>query len=56
MILLTGNHRAAHERHIVVCSTALQYDLIFDFLNEFYAHRKNQVKFLIKRLFFKKSK
>ncbi|CAF0855636.1 unnamed protein product, partial [Brachionus calyciflorus] len=37
-----STHRAAHERHIVVCSTALQYDLIFDFLNEFYAHRKNQ--------------
>jgi hypothetical protein len=38
-----SSHRAAHERHIVVCSTNLQYDIIFDFLHEFYAHRKNHV-------------
>jgi hypothetical protein len=43
-----SRHRAAHEKHIVVCSTALQYDLIIDFLNEFYAHRKNHVNFYLK--------
>lgn len=37
-----STHRAVSEKHIVVCTTALQYDLIIDFLNEFYAHRKNQ--------------
>ena len=36
-------HRATHEKHIVFCSNALYYDTIFDFINEFYAHRKNQV-------------
>ena len=38
-----SSHRAVSEKHIVVCTTAVQYDLIIDFLNEFYAHRKNQV-------------
>ncbi len=38
-----SSHRSMHERHIVVCTTALSYDIIVDFLNEFYAHRKNQV-------------
>jgi hypothetical protein len=38
--------QAALEKHIVVIATSLQYDIIFDFLNEFYAHRKNQVKLI----------
>jgi hypothetical protein len=39
--------QAALEKHIVVIATSLQYDIIFDFLNEFYAHRKNQVPLLL---------
>ena len=38
-----SSQQAALERHIVVIATSLQYDIIVDFLNEFYAHRKNQV-------------
>ena len=33
-----SKHRAESEKHVVVCSTTLQYNIIMDFLNEFYAH------------------
>ncbi|XP_022094586.1 potassium channel subfamily T member 1-like isoform X4 [Acanthaster planci] len=33
-----SQHRAESGKHVVVCATVLQYDLITDFLNEFYAH------------------
>ncbi|XP_043217025.1 potassium channel subfamily T member 2-like isoform X2 [Amphibalanus amphitrite] len=33
-----SSHRAANEKHVVVCSTTLHADTIMDFLNEFYAH------------------
>jgi len=33
-----SRHRAETERHVVVCSTTLQPNIIMDFLNEFYAH------------------
>ncbi|XP_033642765.1 potassium channel subfamily T member 2-like isoform X2 [Asterias rubens] len=33
-----SQHRAESGKHVVVCATILQYDLITDFLNEFYAH------------------
>ncbi len=33
-----SKQRAESERHVVVCSTTLQQNLIMDFLNEFYAH------------------
>lgn len=33
-----SRQRAESERHVVVCSTTLQSNLIMDFLNEFYAH------------------
>lgn len=34
---------AKNDKHVVLCCTDLEYDLICDFLTEFYAHRKNQV-------------
>ena len=33
-----SRHRAENEKHVVVCSTTLQQNIIMDFLNEFYAH------------------
>lgn len=33
-----SRHRAENERHVVVCSTTLEPNIIMDFLNEFYAH------------------
>ena len=38
-----SSHRAQTEKHVVVCTTTLQADLVMDFLNEFYAHAKLQV-------------
>ena len=37
-----SRQRAETEKHVVVCSTTLQQNLIMDFLNEFYAHPKLQ--------------
>jgi potassium channel subfamily T protein 1 len=37
-----SKQRAESEKHVVVCSTSLQPNLIMDFLNEFYAHPKLQ--------------
>jgi hypothetical protein len=34
--LNTGSHRSKNIKHVVLCSATLQYDLIIDFLNEFY--------------------
>lgn len=39
-----SRHRAENERHVVVCSTTLQTNIIMDFLNEFYAHPMLQVQ------------
>ena len=39
-----SSHRAQTEKHVVVCATTLHADTIMDFLNEFYAHPKLQVK------------
>lgn len=33
-----SRQRALTERHVVVCATTLQQNIIMDFLNEFYAH------------------
>lgn len=33
-----SRQRAENERHVVVCSTTVQQNIIMDFLNEFYAH------------------
>ncbi len=33
-----SRQRAESEKHVVVCSTSLQPNIIMDFLNEFYAH------------------
>lgn len=38
-----SRHRAENEKHVVVCSTSLQPNIIMDFLNEFYAHPMLQV-------------
>eukprot|EP00057_Strongylocentrotus_purpuratus_P014114 XP_011668588.1 PREDICTED: potassium channel subfamily T member 1 [Strongylocentrotus purpuratus] len=42
-----SRHRAQTEKHVVVCATNLQYDLIVDFLNEFYAHNDLQDFFVV---------
>ncbi|XP_071480068.1 potassium channel subfamily T member 2-like [Diadema antillarum] len=42
-----SRHRAQTEKHVVVCATNLQYDLIVDFLNEFYAHNHLQDFFVV---------
>lgn len=42
-----SKHRAENEKHVVVCSTTLQSNIIMDFLNEFYAHPMLQVILLI---------
>ncbi len=34
-----------NDKHVVLCCNNLEYDLLCDFLKEFYAHRKNQVMF-----------
>jgi potassium channel subfamily T member 1 len=38
-----SKRRAENERHVVVCCTSLQSNIIMDFLNEFYAHPMLQV-------------
>ena len=38
-----SRHRAENEKHVVVCATSLQPNIIMDFLNEFYAHPMLQV-------------
>lgn len=43
-----SRHRAENEKHVVVCSTTLQTNIIMDFLNEFYAHPMLQVKTFLK--------
>ncbi|XP_070532191.1 potassium channel subfamily T member 2-like isoform X28 [Ptychodera flava] len=42
-----SKHRAASEKHVVVCATCIQADLIMDFLNEFYAHPHLQDYFVV---------
>ena len=42
---------AVTDKHVVLCCTNLQYDLITDFLKEFYAHRKNHARIKLKNLF-----
>ena len=39
-----SSHRAQNEKHVVVVATTLHADTIMDFLNEFYAHPKLQVR------------
>ena len=39
-----SSHRAQNEKHVVVVATTLQTDCVMDFLNEFYAHPKLQVR------------
>ena len=39
-----SSHRAQTEKHVVVCTTTLQADVVMDFLSEFYAHPKLQVR------------
>ena len=38
-----SKYRAENERHVVVCSSTSNPNIIMDFLNEFYAHPKLQV-------------
>lgn len=33
-----------NDKHVVVCSTTLESDMILDFLNEFYAHPLLEVR------------
>ena len=48
-----SKHRAETEKHVVVCSTTLQYNIIMDFLNEFYAHPMLKVIWkIIKQFYF----
>ncbi|XP_072016515.1 potassium channel subfamily T member 1-like isoform X1 [Amphiura filiformis] len=42
-----SRHRAQTEKHVVVCTTTMQYDLFTDFLNEFYAHQHLQDYFVV---------
>ncbi|XP_033098187.1 potassium channel subfamily T member 2-like isoform X2 [Anneissia japonica] len=42
-----SNHRARTEKHVVVCASMLHYDLVNDFLNEFYAHAHLQDFFVV---------
>lgn len=39
-----SRHRAQTERHVVLCVSSLKIDLLMDFLNEFYAHPRLQVR------------
>lgn len=41
-----SKQRAESERHVVVSSTNLDENIIMDFLNEFYAHTKLQVRLI----------
>ena len=36
--------QSAENKHVVICLNYLEYDFITHFLNEFYSHRKNQVR------------
>lgn len=40
-----SRHRAQTEKHVVLCVSSLKIDLLMDFLNEFYAHPRLQVRF-----------
>ncbi|XP_077986802.1 potassium channel subfamily T member 2-like isoform X2 [Glandiceps talaboti] len=42
-----SRHRAQTEKHVVVCATVIQADIIMDFLNEFYAHPHLQDFFVV---------
>ncbi|XP_071947875.1 potassium channel subfamily T member 2-like [Antedon mediterranea] len=42
-----SNHRARTEKHVVMCASTLHYDLVNDFLNEFYAHAHLQDFFVV---------
>lgn len=39
-----SRHRAQTEKHVVLCVSSLKVDLLMDFLNEFYAHPRLQVR------------
>lgn len=39
-----SRHRARTEKHVVLCVSSLKIDLLMDFLNEFYAHPRLQVR------------
>lgn len=39
-----SRHRAQTEKHVVLCVSSLKIDLLMDFLNEFYAHPRLQVR------------
>ena len=41
-----SRHRAQTEKHVVLCVSTLKIDLLMDFLNEFYAHPRLQVRYL----------
>jgi hypothetical protein len=41
-----SSHRAQNEKHVVCVATVLHADSIMDFLNEFYAHPKLQVRYM----------
>ena len=43
-----------YDKHVVVCSTTLDADMILDFLNEFYAHPLLQVGFNLQIIKFKR--
>ena len=42
-----SRHRAQTEKHVVLCVSSLKIDLLMDFLNEFYAHPRLQVHFVM---------
>lgn len=39
-----SRHRAQTEKHVILCVSSLKIDLLMDFLNEFYAHPRLQVR------------
>lgn len=41
-----SRHRAQTEKHVVLCVSTLKIDLLMDFLNEFYAHPRLQVRYI----------
>lgn len=39
-----SRYRAQTEKHVVLCVSCLKIDLLMDFLNEFFAHPRLQVR------------
>lgn len=46
-----SNRAASQNKHVIVCSSMLMQETVMDFLNEFYAHPKLEVRFIIFEMF-----